>query len=667
MDDTGPGERIAIHRSIAEALSGRLSVAAATAGSGRSRGATGAVAIHAVLAAHWLGARDEGRALAATVDAALAAERAYAFAEARTQYERALDLWWRAGAAARGIVALDVVDLFQRAAEMAHVAGDVSAPLELARKGIEFAEADGDALRAGILYERFGRYLLHAGGPESAALAAYEKAVRLVPEEPSPHRAQVLAGYAGVLTSTSYRDSLYWSERAIEVACAVGAPIADAHARTTMGVDLIMLGEAERGVAELRRAVSVAVVTGDLGVLERAYANLSDGLLSTGRFAEAADVALHAWRKACEYGTGNTFGLIPLGNAIEALYWLGRWDEAERHAACRPHGQSMPKCSAHVSSAIAALHVGKGRFEVAAAILAEGQRSLAAGGKSELRGLNNASLAELHLWRGEPAAALHRAWEGLEGLAEGQFGPLVGRLLAAAARAEAELTQRSSATSSQSGLVPATPVADLLTARSHSTVLTAPAAAHFAVARAELTRPTRGAASVDAWAQAATAWTQQEAAYPLAYARFRQAEALFASGGHRRAASRLLELAHQTASRLGAAPLRDQVERLAKRARIAVPVDTATMTRLAPDDLTAFGLTPREEQVLCLIGDGLTNRQIARTLFISEKTVFIHVSRVLAKLKVPNRYEAAGVAHRLGLFGTGQATHHHTDARQDAS
>lgn len=46
---------------------------------------------------------------------------------------------------------------------------------------------------------------------------------------------------------------------------------------------------------------------------------------------------------------------------------------------------------------------------------------------------------------------------------------------------------------------------------------------------------------------------------------------------------------------------------------------------------------------------GRTNRQIARRLFISEHTVSIHVSRILAKLEVGNRTAAAAVAHRLGL------------------
>ena len=59
-------------------------------------------------------------------------------------------------------------------------------------------------------------------------------------------------------------------------------------------------------------------------------------------------------------------------------------------------------------------------------------------------------------------------------------------------------------------------------------------------------------------------------------------------------------------------------------------------------------LTPRERQVLELIARGATNREIGAELFMAEKTASVHVSRILMKLDVRSRTEAAGVAHRLG-------------------
>ena len=67
---------------------------------------------------------------------------------------------------------------------------------------------------------------------------------------------------------------------------------------------------------------------------------------------------------------------------------------------------------------------------------------------------------------------------------------------------------------------------------------------------------------------------------------------------------------------------------------------------LGEDDL---GLTPREREVLALLAEGRTNREIGEALFMAEKTASVHVSRILAKLDVRSRTEAAAVAHRLGL------------------
>jgi len=53
--------------------------------------------------------------------------------------------------------------------------------------------------------------------------------------------------------------------------------------------------------------------------------------------------------------------------------------------------------------------------------------------------------------------------------------------------------------------------------------------------------------------------------------------------------------------------------------------------------------------VLALLAAGMTNREIAAELFISEKTASVHVSRILAKLSVPNRTAAAAAAHELGV------------------
>jgi DNA-binding NarL/FixJ family response regulator len=90
-----------------------------------------------------------------------------------------------------------------------------------------------------------------------------------------------------------------------------------------------------------------------------------------------------------------------------------------------------------------------------------------------------------------------------------------------------------------------------------------------------------------------------------------------------------------------------EIEGLARRARLPSGSEVAA----APDapERDRLGLTARELSVLALLADGRTNRQIGETLFISEKTASVHVSRILAKLGVRSRLEAATAAHRLGL------------------
>ena len=90
------------------------------------------------------------------------------------------------------------------------------------------------------------------------------------------------------------------------------------------------------------------------------------------------------------------------------------------------------------------------------------------------------------------------------------------------------------------------------------------------------------------------------------------------------------------------------------RARAARPTSTARSRRpepTPPDETShwadALGLTPREVDVLDLVARGYTNPDIAKALFISVKTASVHVSNILRKLDVPNRREAAAVAHRL--------------------
>jgi DNA-binding NarL/FixJ family response regulator len=123
-----------------------------------------------------------------------------------------------------------------------------------------------------------------------------------------------------------------------------------------------------------------------------------------------------------------------------------------------------------------------------------------------------------------------------------------------------------------------------------------------------------------------------------------------AGGASRGEAEAALRPAHQTVVALGAMPLRQEIELLAQRGRLCLqePVHKAA-TPEGSSPAASLGLPRREAEVLALVAEGRTNRQIGQALFITPKTASIHVSRILAKLGVAGRGEAAAVAHRLGL------------------
>jgi len=162
-------------------------------------------------------------------------------------------------------------------------------------------------------------------------------------------------------------------------------------------------------------------------------------------------------------------------------------------------------------------------------------------------------------------------------------------------------------------------------------------------------------------------WDCADRPYQAAYSRFRLAEALMESGD-RTDAREPLAAAAAWARAQGARPLLGVITSLARRSRIeidgvavpagdtvgvgtgagagdAVPVEPVS----PPIDANRFGLTAREREVLSHVAAGLTNRQIAERLFISENTAGVHVSNILGKLDAASRTEAAAVAIRLGL------------------
>jgi DNA-binding CsgD family transcriptional regulator len=171
---------------------------------------------------------------------------------------------------------------------------------------------------------------------------------------------------------------------------------------------------------------------------------------------------------------------------------------------------------------------------------------------------------------------------------------------------------------------------------------------HLLLARAEESR-LQGRSDPERWQAAATAWERLGRPFEAAYARFRQAETLLTGRAPRSQVEDTLRSAHHTAVTLEARPLRLEIERLAQRGRLRLTDPATAQPQSLSSPSQALGLTRREAEVLALLAEGRTNRQIGQALYITPKTASVHVSRILAKLGVAGRGEAAAVAHRLGL------------------
>jgi DNA-binding CsgD family transcriptional regulator len=159
-----------------------------------------------------------------------------------------------------------------------------------------------------------------------------------------------------------------------------------------------------------------------------------------------------------------------------------------------------------------------------------------------------------------------------------------------------------------------------------------------------------------AWQQAATEWHRLRRPHREAAARFRAAEAMLARRdlhGRRRLAAQELDATCRTAEQLGAAPLLEQIRHLAKVARIQIEEAAGEHHQHTVAEQPGIypPLTDRERQVLALLADGKTNREIGAALYMSPKTASVHVTHILEKLGVQTRVRAAAEAVRLGLVG----------------
>ncbi|TQN37691.1 putative ATPase [Blastococcus colisei] len=581
----------------------------------------------AAVSVHWEAAGASGQAAEWSLRAARATRRLNAYAESWAHYRRTLEF----GPGGDGDL-----ELALEAAGVARLAGDPTAAVALLERALE--DRGIPATERASALERLGCFLWEAGQTSRSQAAYAEAASALGPEVTACH-AQVWGAQArAAFIMAEFDDAVRYAERSVAAARDKGTTAVLADALTTRGAAATFRGDAS-GLDVLREGVRLARDVDDRAVLCRSYANLVIAYEYSGMPAEACAAALEGLRILPEYGLELAVGSALACNATNMLRRRGQYRRCEEVLAELLDGRVVQGQGLH-------LHLERAELRLALGDTAGARASLAAA--DPLRDVDEptviaaiGTVTAALLAQEDDRAGCHRVVvQALERLAHTQDkafrtellviglrneadrrGPVPGRTDAAAESRLAELAAE------LDRVAPATDE-DMGHAADHRT------------ARNELARA-RGEATAEEWAAAVDLWRAADRPLEEAYCLFRQAECHVAEKRRDRA-SAAASSARGIAERLGAAPLLGEIDALLGRSRLS-PAPTPR----TPAEDRPYGLTEREREVLELLGTGATNRQIARSLFISERTVGVHVSRVLHKLQVSNRGQAAALAARV--------------------
>jgi DNA-binding CsgD family transcriptional regulator/tetratricopeptide (TPR) repeat protein len=523
--------------------------------------------------------------------------------------------------------------LLLEAVESAYLAGEIHAARRIAETG------RGDSTDT-VTRARFSGWIGHCDvllGDLDSAQAAFQQADSLLASGTAVGRADVLAGLAYVhLLHADLVTAERVAEAAVERALAEADPRSASRGRRVLAFCALDLrGDLEVAYRLLNLAVAnarEARSTPDRWAAESSLLAVSM-VSSTAR--QVVDRARAVYDEVARVGLDHPLGVVAAHNATVAVYYAGWWVEAlemlDAAIASQPQGEvdvALHLFRAQVLSR-------RGHFEEARAALTVATQHVAAEPGERLSEMIAYTQAVVAADLGQTEAARTHAllaWRLAAATDERYAIEATGQCLLRAEgdavdrKCEADPAARSAASDAYRRLQD-------LAARFGGI--------HFthgeALAAAEMSR-INGRSDPEAWRAAVTAARSIEQPEDVAYSLFRLAEAELAAGDRRSAAPHLASAAAEC-RQLGAAVLVRDIESLARRSRLNVDAK-----RSAPETTDPFGLTPRERDVLGLLGDGLSNRQIGRRLFISERTAAVHVGNILTKLDVPSRTRAAAVA-----------------------
>jgi DNA-binding CsgD family transcriptional regulator len=539
-----------------------------------------------------------------------------------------------------------------RASAAAAAAGHPFRAIALAQHQLKTLPEDASSRdRARLLWAVANTALLTDSKLDVLALTT--EAMHLVTDEPPGWlRAAVLAVHALANADRNRdEDALRWAREALSMARQLDLPDVAADAATTLARIDERAGNPAASEAALRQAIAVARSAGETTAELRSLFNVGSLYYEQGQLLAAIDFYRQTWHRAQEVGRPwGPYGLDARARIASVALVMGDWQLAADTVSVT--GESPPTLAAALLNAIA-LEVAAGRgasdgLELLPTLrpwwARDGLIAIISGGAAiDLYG-QQGDLAAAESVHNDVVATVAELWQReefqarirLAALLLGQMASVAGRC----GRAERiDLCRRGDELAFGAQEV----VAYGLSVGRHPGPESDAWIARLAAERARLhwlsgIDPVPEDQLVGAWRDAVGGFERFGHVYEVARSRARLAAVLQAAGRTAEATEETA-LASTAATDLGAEPL------LAELRSLAIPAKVPTPASRRDEPLTA-----REDEVLALVAEGRSNREIGEQLFISAKTVSVHVSNILAKLGAAGRTEAAAIARRRGLI-----------------
>jgi DNA-binding CsgD family transcriptional regulator len=622
-DDLLAGERTRLHAAYAAAIGGDL-------------GAVPSLARLGALAFHCYAACDQPAALVACVRAAEAATR-YGSQDAVTHLERAVQLWPQVPDA-EAVLEMPRAELLCRLAE-AYWGAYWGAPADgkararrLARQALQMVDLDADRRLASRIYATLAAATrgIGDGSEHRRAVAGALESARGLGPTPEFARALATASRSHFFDGDCRRAR---AEAAEAAAAAKGArrSFEQCTALGMQGLASWWLGLHDESHACLERSIEVAYAGGHLNRALQMEAEAAWNLAASGDLSSALTRAGSCRAKALAAGLPDV-AVFAREQEVEILIRQGRLDAVDALLAeLREEGMQPERWRwLAVESMLA-----RGNTASAATQERETQSELAEFG-IPFREYSYSQYMHLLLDAGEVARALE----------------LARRLVTDMLRSDSPLLHAAAARWSFQSLVEARsarlPEPDGLAVEARRALESATSGltdqwrsslyGGHALVAAALAATLGGRPAAALWREAARVESRLGDYHGLA-SRLGLATALLHE--HERDEGReLLTDIWRTAREMGTRSIQERAAKVARRTQVTLPessIDAGPLARL----------TAREREVLDLLTAGTTNRSIADKLFISQKTVSIHVSNILGKLQVANRGEAAALARQL--------------------